>query len=1189
MLPNPIYQLICYYLRQQRNQDLSEIDRLILTGIWQKEDYKTIAKIVNYQDNTVRNIASALLQDLSTATGQKITKRNFPEIFNQLALDRQATVDWEDAPTDIQPFCGRAAEIATLAHWILDDKCKLIGILGIGGIGKTSIATQVGQQLQGQFDFVVWRSLREAPLLNQLLGDIVEVLSRHTVAELPKTSPKRISALLKFLSEQRCLLILDNVEAIMNPGEYVGNYREGYSNYGELFHRLGTTTHQSCVLITSREPPDEITELAGDHLPIRILSLPGLNNDGVLLLQAMAVSGDQEVLQEISDRCQGNPLYLRIIASIVIRNFGGNADAFIDSNRYSYSKIANIITDQLARLTIPEKLVVYHLSLRREPLPLSAFADHFEILPLQGNLAMTIDSLIKRSIIQTVGSADLQAPRTERYTLQNVILELTTDQLRAELDRELQLPQDLFFFNHLALYPTTAPEYIREIQQRLFLQPLSRSLQNRYGTESVAHLQSLILIMNKRSKVGYGVGNLINLAISLRKSDIDQLPADLTNWDLSNLYIAEVDFQKVLLPGVNFQGSTFDRCHFSQGLGSTIKLSFSPDGKFLAASDTIFQIKIWEVATNREIAMLIGHESWVWDVQFSHDNKYLVSGSSDETLRIWEIASGECLQILKGHRDWVWRVNFMLNSKLVVSLGADRHIKLWRWSTGRSLIDFAVPEFRIRDGAFHGRRGLLAVCGDQGIKIWQVWLARKLQVIADQPALQLRAVAFSPDGRKILGSNFSCIVHCWDVDSGQYLFALPGHPTQVGEINFNDRGQVVTTCLEQIRVWNLQTGDCLKTINFAADCGKGFAYQDPLVATGSDNGTIKIWNLDSGRCISTAGGCAPRIMSLATNSRNLMVASSKDDGSLNLSDFTADLSCQPANPPFKNLRIAAHQGIAGGLSFSPNGKLVASTGSDRIIKIWDAATGENLQSLTGHTDYVAQLLFIDDRTLLSRSYDATTRQWDLTTGHSQIFEQMQPQWVMSLGRSADGEWIAFGCDTPSLLLLQRSTQQFTTYPAMGNRIRHLTFSHNDRWIIGATDDRTLNCWDVADNYSYNYWNTGTRDVTAIAAHPTQPDLLIIGHGNGQISIWNLALQLLIWECPAHHQEIAAISILAQVNQVVTCSLDGSIKLWQLQANTLLEIQAINTIKPYQGMQLDRTQGLNASQLITLQQLGADCR
>jgi hypothetical protein len=102
--------------------------------------------------------------------------------------------------------------------------------------------------------------------------------------------------------------------------------------------------------------------------------------------------------------------------------------------------------------------------------------------------------------------------------------------------------------------------------------------------------------------------------------------------------------------------------------------------------------------------------------------------------------------------------------------------------------------------------------------------------------------------------------------------------------------------------------------------------------------------------------------------------------------------------------------------------------------------------------------------------------------------------------------------------------------------------------------------------------------------------LIIGHGNGQISIWNLALQLLLWEhCPAHHQEIAAIGILAQVNQVVTCSLDGSIKRWQIQANTLLEIQAINTIKPYQGMQLDRTQGLNASQLVTLQQLGADCR
>jgi NB-ARC domain len=444
MLPDRIYQTICFYLNQLRSRPPSDIERLILEGIWLKKDYKTIANLVNYQDNTVRNIASELLKDLSIATGQKITKRSLTEIFNQLALDRQAITDWEDAPTDIQPFCGRTAEITQLAAWIVTDRCKIVTILGIGGIGKTSVAVKLGQQLQDQFDFVIWRSLREAPLLNQLLGDIISALSNQNISELPKISPKRISALINCLHERRCLLILDNVEAIMTAGEYAGNYREGYSNYGELFHRLGTTVHQSCTLLTSREAPNEIIELAGDQLPTRVFSLPGLNGDGVSLLKGMAVQGHDLDLQEISSRCQGNPLYLRIIASIVIKNFDNDPILFLASDRYSYSKISTIITDQLARLTVDEKLVVYHLAMRREPSSLESINQHFALMLLNGSLANTIDSLIRRCIIQTIGGS-LDGTKASSYTLQNVILELTTDQLRVELDRELQSPAAGFF------------------------------------------------------------------------------------------------------------------------------------------------------------------------------------------------------------------------------------------------------------------------------------------------------------------------------------------------------------------------------------------------------------------------------------------------------------------------------------------------------------------------------------------------------------------------------------------------------------------------------------------------------------------------------------------------------------------------------------------------------------------------
>jgi WD40 repeat protein len=495
---------------------------------------------------------------------------------------------------------------------------------------------------------------------------------------------------------------------------------------------------------------------------------------------------------------------------------------------------------------------------------------------------------------------------------------------------------------------------------------------------------------------------------------------------------------------------------------------------------------------------------------------------------------------------------------------------------------FNVPDLQVRDGVFHPKRRLLAFCGVEGLKIWQIWLGKKIQSISDSRSRHLRLVSFSPDGHKIFGANFSCAIHCWDVDTGAHLFDLHGHPTQINEVHYDNTGQIISICLEQIRVWNVQTGACLRTIDFGANSGKGAAYLAPFVATGSSNGTINVWNLETGKCLSTTGGCAPRMMSLATNTHNQIVAGTKDDGNLYLWNST--------ELEFDNIRqpvvIPAHQGMSGGLAFSPNGQLVASTGSDRTIKIWDAFTGAHLRTLIGHTDYIPQLLFVDDLTLLSRSYDATTRQWDLATGEHELIEYLQPQWVLVFARSPDGDWIAFGSETPLLTLLHRPTGKITSYPAAGNRLRQLTFTQDGRSIIGITDDRHLNRWQVDRDYQHTIAQIGDRDATAIVGHPIYPHLLISGNDNGTISLWDLDQQSWIERIHAHTKDILSIQIIAQANRVISCGVDGSIKVWELQGYTLTAVHSIESQKPYQLMQLKDNQGLNQAQLTSLAQLGA---
>ncbi|NEQ19850.1 MAG: hypothetical protein F6K28_10700 [Microcoleus sp. SIO2G3] len=122
--------------------------------------------------------------------------------------------DWGEA-IDVSVFYGRSWELATLERWIIQDKCRLVAMLGIGGIGKTALSVKLAEQLQGQFEYVIWRSLHNAPSLESLLTNLIDFLSNQQEVDLPEDSSYRISRLLYYLQKHRCLIVLDNAETIL--------------------------------------------------------------------------------------------------------------------------------------------------------------------------------------------------------------------------------------------------------------------------------------------------------------------------------------------------------------------------------------------------------------------------------------------------------------------------------------------------------------------------------------------------------------------------------------------------------------------------------------------------------------------------------------------------------------------------------------------------------------------------------------------------------------------------------------------------------------------------------------------------------------------------------------------------------------------------------------------------------------
>jgi transcriptional regulator with XRE-family HTH domain len=268
---------------------------------------------------------------------------------------------------DVSHFAGREVEVAELSQWIVQERCRLVTLLGMGGIGKSMLASYLGSRLAPQFEAVLWRSLRDAPACSELVADCITFFSQTPPADFPTSLEQRITQLVARLQASRCLLVLDNLETLLASGDPEGNYLPGYEGYGRLIGRPAESAHQSCVLLTSREKPREIEPLEGVRSPVRSLRLVGMDEQTArVLLSDKELRGTPDAWQRLVAGYAGNPLALKIVAQTISDLFSGDIDRFLQEGELIFNGVRPVLRQQVGRLSPLEHLLLTWLAVLRE-------------------------------------------------------------------------------------------------------------------------------------------------------------------------------------------------------------------------------------------------------------------------------------------------------------------------------------------------------------------------------------------------------------------------------------------------------------------------------------------------------------------------------------------------------------------------------------------------------------------------------------------------------------------------------------------------------------------------------------------------------------------------------------------------------------------------------------------------------
>lgn len=420
-----VLDLVDRLVKNQRGKHLNDLEKKVIQGLWEHKTYHQIATQYGYDENYIGDVSRRLFRQLSEELSQDIKKSNFcwtieranssqffgsvsgtvnfystspTSSFNSFIANNSDSNPAQTNDLTLAPkltrFYDRTPELETLSHWIFTENTRLVSVVGLSGIGKTTLVKRFIDLNQQKFDAIIWKSIKITPDFNTLLRDVA-----GAYIDIDEITEKSIFCeLLNLFKKQKILLVLDDIQNLFTSRYFAGQYQECFTEYQDFFQRMAEIEHQSNLILISQEQCQEMQGNPEKSDPVKLLQLQGLTTTNILSHTQLK---DKPSWPQLIDLYEGHPANLQNIASLIESLFSGKVSYFLtEAGRILTVDIKFKIGETFKRLSPIETEIMIQISQAQQPLSRGDLIQKLDISFV--DVINGLNSLIRRSLIQRI-------------------------------------------------------------------------------------------------------------------------------------------------------------------------------------------------------------------------------------------------------------------------------------------------------------------------------------------------------------------------------------------------------------------------------------------------------------------------------------------------------------------------------------------------------------------------------------------------------------------------------------------------------------------------------------------------------------------------------------------------------------------------------------------------------------------